>query len=333
MSELIEKYKDFKKQIKPVFICGHYRSGTSLMNHLFDGHPQILANGYETKFFTHFIPLFKKNKINDGLEESLLRIWKDKDEYVKKYFKNINVSEFRETFLKILPSDKVYTPQEYLNACLFTFFLLSDQLDSDKKYWVEKTPHNELFVSEILSFWPNAKFIHLYRDPRDLHATLRRRTDFNFSVRTTIHNWLISYRKMNENKLFFKNNYFITSYEDLVTNPKETMIIISNFLDVNFHESMLTPSFMAGNIEWKGNAVENSYQGISTKSINQWQKYENKKELMIIETALSKEMNILGYKKEFPYKIDIFFISFYHKLVIILKEIRQKFRGEIRGAI
>ena len=39
--------------------------------------------------------------------------------------------------------------------------------------WVEKTTSSEFYATEIANWFPNAKFIHLVRDPRDNFASLK----------------------------------------------------------------------------------------------------------------------------------------------------------------
>ena len=39
--------------------------------------------------------------------------------------------------------------------------------------WVEKTTSSEFYATEIIKWFPNAKFIHLIRDPRDNFASLK----------------------------------------------------------------------------------------------------------------------------------------------------------------
>src|SRR5262245_11380068 len=40
--------------LRPVFICGHHRSGTTLLQNLLDGHPQLLSLPSEGTYFSSF---------------------------------------------------------------------------------------------------------------------------------------------------------------------------------------------------------------------------------------------------------------------------------------
>ena len=44
--------------------------------------------------------------------------------------------------------------------------------ETEKKRWLEKTPTNILYMKELLEIFPEAKFIHIYRDGRDVAASI-----------------------------------------------------------------------------------------------------------------------------------------------------------------
>src|SRR3989338_8099593 len=49
---------------------------------------------------------------------------------------------------------------------IFNFCINNITLSNNKKRWVEKTPNNIFKIPDILSVYPNAKFIEVCRDPR-----------------------------------------------------------------------------------------------------------------------------------------------------------------------
>ena len=40
----------------PIFICGHPKSGTSLLRSILDSHPEIIVYPEETGFFRRYLP-------------------------------------------------------------------------------------------------------------------------------------------------------------------------------------------------------------------------------------------------------------------------------------
>ena len=43
--------------------------------------------------------------------------------------------------------------------------LFQAKLNSTHKYWCDSTPFNILYANELLEMFPEAKIIHIYRDP------------------------------------------------------------------------------------------------------------------------------------------------------------------------
>ena len=64
---------------KPVFICGHPKSGTSLLRSMLDNHPELIVYPEETYFFRKFLPMSEGSTLKEQLalaEEHLIHIFK-----------------------------------------------------------------------------------------------------------------------------------------------------------------------------------------------------------------------------------------------------------------
>jgi hypothetical protein len=79
-------------------------------------------------------------------------------------------SAFRERAARPGTSDR-----DLLPAAILAYGGVSGQLRPESRYWVEKTPFNEVHAARIFSWWGDAKAIHVVRDPRDHFCTLRQR--------------------------------------------------------------------------------------------------------------------------------------------------------------
>ncbi|MGE5223096.1 MAG: sulfotransferase, partial [Omnitrophica WOR_2 bacterium] len=53
---------------RPVFICGHPKSGTSLLRSLLDSHPQVIVYPEETSFFRRYLPAAKGLSLDEKIE-------------------------------------------------------------------------------------------------------------------------------------------------------------------------------------------------------------------------------------------------------------------------
>lgn len=319
-------------RISPVFICGHYRSGTSLLNHLLDGHAQVLALPIETKFFTAFIPEWQKDgDAKSALAHSLMRhLYPAIADDYHRHYGQTDSETFISRFEERVPLNS-NDPAQFLNTYVHTCQTFLPNPDT-VTIWVEKTPVNEVFYDEIMQLWPDARFIHVYRDPRDLHHTVRARSDFPLHPRTTAHNWLRSIRYMRRNqKLAGDGRYITLSYEELVYEPDEQMRRIAGFLDIPFDQTLLQPSSGLGSTSWEGNAQHDSFSGVSTKSVGKWRTSPFLDEIQMVEMLCRSTMDELGYELDFkPTGMDKLHADM-QQIMLRLKEFRAFLKGGKKG--
>lgn len=123
-----------------------------------------------------------------------------------------------------------------------TFESFIEQIASDcltlsgKNIWIEKTPSNALSASLFLKKIPEAKVIHIYRNPYDTIASLVQRGMSPFNA--------VSVYVINTSSLMNlhdQRNLCALSYEDLVLRPKLTLTSLLAFLGLEFEEHMVEP--------------------------------------------------------------------------------------------
>ncbi len=232
----IEKFEN-----NPVFICGNMKSGTSLLAQLLDGHEKTFVLPGDSHYINEFYNI-----------------------------KNINIDKIGETWLKrmINPTGQepywVYGKAEemYQNFINHLHFFIQKKkgifksivlslIASTKhieiknyKYWIEKTPLNELHTSKLLKEYPKAKFINIVRDPIQNIVSLKRLDKYrnrksNTFQKILFQRYLMEQTFKNEENI---NNYKIIYYDDLISNTKKQMESICDFLDIKFTENLLIPS-------------------------------------------------------------------------------------------
>jgi len=111
------------ESIKPIFILGMPRSGTSLVEQIISSHPEIYGAGELNTIGRLCAPLVLKHSKSNNLSEDVIQSIR----------------------------------RNYLNT--LTRFDLKEKIITDK------TPLNFRFIGHILSAFPEAKIIHLNRDP------------------------------------------------------------------------------------------------------------------------------------------------------------------------
>lgn len=95
-----------------------------------------------------------------------------------------------------------------------------------KARWLEKTPGNILHVPQIFEFWPDAKVIHIVRDPRDVYASLRQIRKWD-TVTTFGNLWC---KFLWAGAKAAPSAYEIR-YENIILEPEKTMRAVLEFLE------------------------------------------------------------------------------------------------------
>jgi hypothetical protein len=229
---------------KPVFICGLEKSGTTLLTQLLDSHPNLLVwptDGY------YFKDIDKWDR-NEFLK--IARYWtqrlitptgKPPFWFIGETYKNF------EKFLQYLKFFLENSHYDVFVCMLFSIYAVNDGLLKPITYWVEKSTFNSLRAPRILQKYPEAKFIQIIRNPLTNIASYKQYVlqigKGNFSVNKVVQlmKSLLLAARINQNRLG-DSQYHIVKYEDLVAKPKETLLKISAFLNIPFHEVLLVPT-------------------------------------------------------------------------------------------
>ena len=187
----------------PVFIGGLMKSGTSLLRKLVSEHPNIFG-GLETFWFS----------------EEFTSQWQDADSKRQKWLREFYEVSL-EDYLKIQASAS--SPSDFLNQ-----FLHYCTHKEGKQRWVEKTPDNILHLDKIWAHWPEAKIIHVLRDPRDVYASWKRNKKRSLEFFLSQLKEIAT--KVPPEKDHNKNNYLEIRYEKLTKDTEKCLEEVFEFL-------------------------------------------------------------------------------------------------------
>ena len=138
------------------FIVGVGRSGTTLLRLMLDAHPD-LAIPTET----HFIPALLQVVETTGDREAALRLLAGAATWPNL---GVEIAAVAEAFSRLDP----FTPG---GAARAVFGLYAEA--QGKPRWGDKTPPYRASMSEIARALPEARFIHIIRDGRDVALSYR----------------------------------------------------------------------------------------------------------------------------------------------------------------
>ncbi|TWU12784.1 Sulfotransferase domain protein [Symmachiella macrocystis] len=177
----------------------------------------------------------------------------------------------------------------------------------DKPIWGDKAPPNIYYIPYIFEHFPNARFIHIIRDGRDVVCSLRTHPKFKYENGRTIEldtwkpieNCITSWVNYTRKGLAARGQagYYEVHYEDLVQQPEQTMRKVVEFLGEEWDDRVLryhelestTRDFTAMPVS--ADAVE----PISHKALARWQRDMTDEDKQIFKDKAGDLLIELGY--------------------------------------
>lgn len=150
---------------RPVFIGGCMRSGTTLLMQLLDCSRNIAMPPYESYFMANFYGAQARapKAALPSPPSCLAQIGR---------LAHGNFSAFVESEWV---RKEILSARSYADA--FDVVCREMAWRVGKSRWGDKTPGNEYFATDILALFPSSRFIYVLRDPRDVVASKRDRSD------------------------------------------------------------------------------------------------------------------------------------------------------------
>lgn len=288
---------------RPVFICGVHRSGTTLVQNLMDGHPQLAVLPSEGTFYTNQELKLKQLPV-DARRQYLGTEW------LRRMANPINQSpyfllgrsdEFRSPYVDFARcflawwdalSHKENTQWPH-SAIVLAYASCTNNLKAS--YWVDKTPTNERFLKRIWTEFPDAKIIHVVRDPIAILAS-RKVMEPGITLRNALRYLKISYRVATEDAIVHNPRFSLVRYEDLCNDPDEIMTNMANFLEIEntpgLKQATTTGIATHANSSFKKDALS----GLILKSGEHAQRdVFTSAEKKLIAASVGREAAALGY--------------------------------------
>jgi hypothetical protein len=260
---------------RPVFICGHHRSGTTLLQQLLDNHPELLVLPSEATYFTSFAYVARANPSPRDVDRFIADwIARLVDPNYEPHFKlgrsgpGGNPSlQFAQRLLgwhallrRMRPALAPLTLLLALPAAYRDIALSASQ----PRLWVEKTPLNERHVRRFAAL-SQARFIQLVREPNAALASMaeRHRTagSRDFDPAAHARSIGLSLRLAGRHSRQLEGRYLIVRYEDLKDDPAREMERVRAFLGIAASPSLSIPT-LAGAAARSNSSFERGAAGV-----------------------------------------------------------------------
>ena len=239
---------------QPIFLVGAERSGTTLLRLMLDHHSQLAwCNEFE----------YAVDLISDSG-------WPQLDVYYN-WLETHRI--FQATNFKI---DRDLDYPQLVNS-----FLIQKQ-NREKKSLVGATVHRHF--DRLLQVWSNAKFIHIMRDGRDVARSCIG-MGWAGNVWTGVERWIESENLWADfSQSLSADRKIEVTYEDLISQPKNVLENICNFLEISFEPQMLTYN------------RSTSYDLPNPQFIHQWKRKLSNTEIQLIEHRIAKMLAERNYE-------------------------------------
>ena len=271
----------------PIFITGVYRSGTTLLSRALNNHPNIAVT-YDSIHFMRFI--YEKDRALDN--NKIREIINEIEERVK-HRSNANLD-----FPKILETLNASTSLSY--GELYTGIMEDFLIKGEKKIWGEKTQLAWSKIPDFLTMFPDGKALLLIRDPRDIVSSFKRFT--NEEGLKYLDGAFTSLSSMQYGKQFEKSlnadNFRLVRYEDLVSNYKNELKKLCEWIGVSWHEAITDTTKYKDNYGklWCSNSSYGEFKkNVDTDSIGKYREYLSNVEIYFIEMILRAVLDNYNY--------------------------------------
>lgn len=227
----------------PVYICGVHHSGTALVRNILQTQPEMVVlpskSAYcanlesrlymlpETEQLAFLCTGWLRRLANPGHEQPCWMLGRSA-EALSPY---VTFARYLMSWWEI--ACKMESAEWPNIATMLAYATCTDNLDA--KLWVDKTPTNERFLTRIWQEMPNAKIIHVIREPFSVINSVKM-MDPSLNMQTALLDLELSFRIAFDLSPLQDPGYLLLRYEELFDDLSMVAGKLSSFLNVEISE-------------------------------------------------------------------------------------------------
>ena len=282
------KGEEMERRKAPVFVVGCHRSGTNLL------YDTLLSSGnfaiYRSSLVVYdtLIPRFGDFSVYKNRQE-LIRIW-------------LLSKPFRRSGLN--PDDiEAKVLAECRNGGDFIRILMGKIAGSQgAERWAVYNPDNVLYIARIKKELPDALFLHIIRDGRDIAVSLTKMGglrplpwDKERGVFATALYWEWTVRQGREQGRLIGPDYLEVHYEDLVNKPRETLASVGEFIGQSLDYDRICRVGL-GRVREPNSSFKGELGKGGFSPVNRWRQKLSPEQIAVTESLIGDCLQEFGYR-------------------------------------
>jgi hypothetical protein len=268
--------------LRPFFIVGHPRSGTTLLRFMLSSHPRLYVPD-ETGFLP-FLATDPQVDLDRTAVASLLR----------------RIGKLNR-FWDGLVNDEAafYAGLSRPALPIILDALYRRQIPPGTARWGDKSPLYVQYIPQIKAIFPRAQFIHVIRDGRDAALSARAkwgRSKPYMDISYLLHNWVRNVQSgQSAGDQLGPDRYYEVRYETLINNPEGTLQALCVFLGETYDPAMLDYRQEAQRAGGGIDAHVEPQAVLQSSSICRWQREMTRFERRLSQSVAGPLLAELGY--------------------------------------
>ena len=283
----------YERNRRPVFVMGCHRSGTNL---LYD--TLLSAGGFAV--YRGYLPIYKiliprfgplSNPTN---RRKIIDAWMRSKGFARTGLDGSDLST------KLMAECR--TGGDFIR-------IVMDEMAQEQgvQRWAVYDPDDVLHVPRIKADLPDALFIHIIRDGRDIALSLRKMGEyrpFPWSRRprglleTALYwNWMVDTGRRHGKQI--PADYIEIHYEDLVTDPLRTLATLGQFLDHDLNYERIQNASL-GRLRESNSSFRDEANRTRLKPVNRWKERLSGLEVAELEAVVGTGLEESGYPLTSP---------------------------------
>jgi hypothetical protein len=269
----------------PFFLVGNDRSGTTMLRLVLDRGGVAIPP--ESMFLADFAPVRRRGGLDDPRRA---------ERFLREVWTHPRVRTWR------LEGDPPPLPPGLRHAEAYRFCVgapfTAYARQEGKQRWADKTPLYLRYVDELVAVWPEARFLVLVRDGRDVALSIMRVPFGANNAWAAARAWAHGVRLGLDAERRHAGRVLTVRYEDLVENPEQRVPGICEFLGLEYAPEMLAIERTDASKISKDQSgwFTNVWAGINTSAVGRWRRELPLRDQRVFAAVAGAELAALGYE-------------------------------------